>query len=278
MKFPMHETDRIVRAALREDAPAGDVTTEATVSPRAMARAVFRAKQTGVIAGLPMAARVFALLGRRCVFKPLVAEGALVKAGAAIAEVRGPARTLLTGERAALNLLQRMSGIATLAHAYVRAVAGTGVKILDTRKTAPSLRVLDKYAVRAGGARNHRMSLSDLAMIKDNHIRAAGGIGPAVAAVRRKAPRVRIEVEAASLADVEEALRAGADIIMLDNMSPKAMGRAVKRIRGRALVEASGSISLENVRAVAQTGVDFISVGRLTHSAPALDIAMKLIS
>lgn len=267
----------IIRIGLAEDNAADDITTLATLKKGDRVKAIFRAKQDGVIAGLPIASQVFAALGNGCRFKALVKDGSFVRSGKIIATVNGPARLILSGERLALNLLQRMSGIATLTRRYVDAVKGSGVTILDTRKTAPGLRHLDKYAVRMGGATNHRMTLNDLAMIKDNHIRLAGSITEAVKRVRRKYPKARIEVETANLKQVDEALASKADIIMLDNMTPALMRQAVKQIKGRAKIEASGSISLESIRTVAKTGVDFISIGRLTHSAPALDISMKLV-
>jgi nicotinate-nucleotide pyrophosphorylase (carboxylating) len=271
------QVDRIIEAGLAEDIAGGDVTTDLLFDAAESARAVVRAKQNGVIAGLPVAERVFHRIDRATAFLMRVADGSSVRAGDAVAEVSGSRRALLTGERLALNLLQRMSGIATLARNYVDAVRGLPVKILDTRKTAPGLRVLDKYAVRMGGAVNHRLNLYEMAMIKDNHIHLAGGIAPAVQRIRRLSPKVRVEVETATLDQVREALAAGADVIMLDNMAPSVMRAAVRLVKRRAQVEASGSISLENVRAVAETGVDFISVGRLTHSAPALDISMKIV-
>ena len=272
------EAERILDNALREDAPGGDVTSNLLFDGEERATALFRAKAPGVIAGLYLAGRTFQKLDPDSTFKALARDGEKVEAGAPLAEVTANRRALLTGERVALNLLQRMSGIATLAARYVEAVQGCPVKILDTRKTAPGLRLLDKYAVRAGGATNHRLSLSDLAMIKDNHIRLAGGIGPAVRKIRAAAPAgLRIEVECASLDQVREALAAGADIIMLDNMTTGVMRDAVVLVQGKAQVEASGNIGLDNVRAVAETGVDFISVGKLTHSAPALDISMKVV-
>jgi nicotinate-nucleotide pyrophosphorylase (carboxylating) len=271
------EVERIIDAALREDAPAGDITTNHLFSIEEEACGVFRAKAPGVIAGIHVAERVFRKLDPLARFAALVKDGERVAAHTPLAEVRCRTRALLTGERVALNLLQRMSGIATLAAQYVEAVAGLPVTILDTRKTAPGLRVLDKYAVRMGGASNHRQSLSDLALIKDNHIRLAGGVWAAVRRLRAQAPPgTRIEVECANRDQVREALEAGADIIMLDNMMPSAMREAVRIVNKRALVEASGNIGLDTVRAVAETGVDFISVGRLTHSAPALDISMKV--
>ena len=271
------ETERIIESALREDAPGGDITTNLLFDREERATALFRAKAAGVVAGLPIAERVFQKLDPAFSFKTLVQDGDHVGAGAILAEVTTTRRALLTGERIALNLLQRMSGIATLAAQFVEAVKDLPVKILDTRKTAPGLRILDKFAVRAGGATNHRLTLSDLAMVKDNHIRLAGGIWPAVRKIRALGPKdLRIEVECATLDQVREALEAGADIIMLDNMMPGLMREAVNLVKGRAQVEASGNISLATVRDVAETGVDFISVGKLTHSAPALDISMKV--
>ena len=271
------EVERIIENALREDAPAGDVTTNLLFEREERGAAVFRAKAPGVLAGLPVAERVFHKLDPTAVFHRRAAEGEAVVAGQVLAEVEAGRRALLTGERIALNLLQRMSGIATLAARYVAAVNGRPVKILDTRKTAPGLRVLDKYAVRTGGATNHRLTLSDLAMVKDNHIRLAGGIWAAVRKLRTLAPPgLRIEVECATLDQVREALDAGADIVMLDNMPTSLMREAVAVVNRRAQVEASGNISLENVREVAETGVDFISVGQLTHSPTALDISMKI--
>ncbi len=277
MELNWSEVERIIDAALREDAPGGDITTNYLFSIEEEATAVFRAKTSGTIAGLDVAERVFRKLDPLARFSSLVKDGERVAAHASIAEVRCRTRALLTGERIALNLMQRMSGIATLTAQYVEAVAGLPVIILDTRKTAPGLRVLDKYAVRMGGASNHRLSLSDLALIKDNHIRLAGGVWAAVRRLRAQAPAgTRIEVECATLDQVREALDAGADIVMLDNMMPSMMREAVRIVGKRAQVEASGNIALDTVRAVAETGVDFISIGRLTHSAPALDISMKV--
>ena len=269
--------DALIRATLAEDMPEGDVTSEAVFARSDMGKGVFRVKQDGVVAGLAVAGRVFAVLDRRCRFRATVKDGNRVKAGTIIAEVRGPVRALLAGERTALNLLQRMSGIATMTRQYVDAVRGLPVKVLDTRKTAPGLRAVDKLAVKIGGGTNHRFSLSDMAMLKDNHIKAAGSIVAAVKAVRRRAPGVRVEVEAATLDQVREAVEAGADIVMLDNMSLSMMRKAVRLVAGRAKIEASGSVTLKTLRTIALTGVDFVSVGRITHSAPALDISMKLV-
>ena len=266
----------IVSRALEEDLGPGDVTTQATVASGARCRAEIVAREPGVIAGLEIAGAVFAALDREVAFEALVAEGAQVEAGAAVARLTGPARAVLAGERTALNFLQRMSGIATLTRRYVDAVQGTKARICDTRKTAPGLRALDKYAVRAGGGHNHRFGLFDGLLIKDNHIRAAGGIESAVRLARSSAHHVlRVEVEAQTHAEVQEALSAGADVIMLDNMSPDEVARAVGFIAGRCEVEVSGGVRLETVRALAECGVDYISIGALTHSAPALDLALE---
>ncbi len=271
------EVERIIDGSLREDAPGGDITTNCLFAPEDEATGVFRSKMTGLLAGVEVAGRVFKKLDPLSSFTAHERDGARLQSHTLIAEVRCRTRALLTGERVALNLMQRMSGIATLTAQYVEAVAGLPAKILDTRKTAPGLRVLDKYAVRVGGGTNHRLSLSDLALIKDNHIRLAGGVWAAVRRLRSQAAAgTRIEVECANMDQVREALDAGADIIMLDNMPPSLMWEAVRFINKRAQVEASGNIALETVRAVAETGVDFISVGRLTHSPTALDISMKV--
>lgn len=271
------EVDRIIENSLREDAPGGDVTTNVLFSPEETGTGIFRSKSPGVLAGLKVAQRVFQKLDDRVHFSAMQEDGTHLAAHTVIAEVNCRTRALLTGERIALNLMQRMSGIATLTAQYVDAVKGLPVLILDTRKTAPGLRVLDKYAVRLGGGTNHRLTLSDLAMIKDNHIRLAGGVWAAVRRIRAQAPAgFRIEVECANLDQVHEAIEAGADIIMLDNMPTSMMREAVHFINKRAQTEASGNIGLETVRAAAETGVDFISIGRLTHSAPALDISMKI--
>ena len=275
MELDWTEIDRIIENALREDIGGGDITTDLLFGEQETGQAFFKIKQDGVIAGLPVAERVFKKMDASIDFRAKVEDGAKVKKDQIVAEVRGKKRTILTGERLALNLLQRMSGIATLTEKYVEAVNGLPVKILDTRKTAPGLRALDKYAVRMGGATNHRNSLTELAMIKDNHIKLAGGIGPAVAKIRASNKKIKIEVETSNLEQVSEALKTGADIVMLDNMTIETMKEAVGIINKKALVEASGSITLTNVRAVAETGVDVISIGQLTHSAPALDISMK---
>lgn len=268
--------EHVIRAGLEEDTPGGDVTTSSLFSRDEAGEAHLIAKASGILAGLEVARAVFLRLDPDFTFTAQTKDGARLSAGEVVAKLAGRKRALLTGERLALNLLQRMSGIATMAAAFVDAVRGLPVTILDTRKTVPGLRALDKYAVRAGGATNHRLTLSDLAMIKDNHIRLAGGIGPAVAGLRRQQPNLRIEVETETIEDVAAALAAGADIIMLDNMSVEKIREAVSLIGGRARTEASGNVRLDNVRAIAETGVDYISVGALTHSVNALDLSIKV--
>jgi len=267
----------IIARALAEDIGHGDVTTNATVDPDSDGEAVIIAKQDMVLAGVEIFLQVFLNMDLSIDFDCGYMDGDTVDNGAVIARLSGPLRVLLTGERVALNLMQHMSGIATLTRQYADAVAGTKARILDTRKTTPGLRALEKYAVTVGGGYNHRFGLSDGILIKDNHIAAAGGITRAVQAARLNAPHMlKIEVECEDIKQVREALAAGAEIIMLDNMDVKKMKAAVKEIAGRALVEASGNMTLERVRDVAKTGVDFISVGALTHSAPAADISMKI--
>ena len=266
-----------MQRALAEDVGHGDLTTAAVVPPGTKARAVFVARERGVVAGLPVAELVFRCLTSDVEFRTLVPDGQEVAAGGVLAEVAGNARALLTGERTALNFLQRLSGIATLTARLAALVRPYGVRLADTRKTTPGLRVLEKYAVRVGGGYNHRFGLYDGVLIKDNHIRLAGGVRQAVARVRGCAPHtVRVEVEVEDLAQVAEALEAGADAILLDNMDPPTMAEAVRLVKGKCLVEASGGINEENIEAVAQTGVDVISVGALTHSARALDISMEI--
>jgi nicotinate-nucleotide pyrophosphorylase (carboxylating) len=266
--------DRVVRGALAEDVGDGDRTTEGVVPAGSRARARLQLEEPGVVCGLPAAAAVFEVLDPLVRVEPLLDEGARVaETPAPVAHLEGSARAVLTGERTALNLLGRLCGIATLTRAYVDAVAGTGVTILDTRKTTPGLRALEKYAVRCGGGTNHRAGLDDAILVKENHLRLAGGIAPAVAALRNGRP---IEVEAETLAEVEEALEAGVDRILLDNMSPARVVQAVELVAGRARLEASGGITLETVRAYAETGVDFVSVGALTHSARSLHVSLEL--
>jgi nicotinate-nucleotide pyrophosphorylase (carboxylating) len=260
-------------AWLAEDVGSGDVTTLALIGEDATCRAVVLAKQPGVVCGLEAATAVFAELG--VTFEPLVAEGAGVEPGR-ITELEGPARGVLTGERLALNLIGRLSGIATLTRRYVDAIAGTGATILDTRKTTPGLRALEKHAVAIGGGQNHRFGLDDGVLVKDNHLRLAGGIARAVATLRA-ATDLPVEVEAESLTQVREAVDAGADAILLDNMSTEELREAVALVARRAKLEASGGVTLDNVRAIAETGVDAISVGALTHSARSLDVSLEVL-
>lgn len=268
--------DALLRAALEEDVGTGDITSESCIPADAVSRGGFRAKEDMVVCGLAVAQRVFALVDPSVVFTPLTADGAHAKKGDILARVEGCSRSILTGERVSLNLMQRMCGIATRTAEAVAAVAGTKARIVDTRKSTPGLRVLEKYAVRVGGGSNHRFNLADGILIKDNHIRAAGGITQAVEAVRVNAPHtLRIEVETETLDEVREALAAGADIIMLDNMDNDTMRAAVGIIAGRAITEASGNMGDRDLRAVAETGVDVISIGALTHSVRAADISLK---
>ncbi len=270
--------EAIVDLALTEDISGGDVTSRVTVPVEAQARGVLIAKAPGVISGLPVAGWVFERVDAAVRFTARAGDGDRVEPGQVLAEVEGTAHSLLAAERVALNLLQRLSGVATLTAAYVDAVAGTGAQIVDTRKTTPGLRALEKAAVLHGGGRNHRFGLADGVLIKDNHLAAVGGADRVTRAVRQaraNAPHpLRIEVEVTTLAEAGEAVAASADIILLDNMDSPTMRRAVETIGGRAVVEASGGITLATVRAVAETGVDLISVGALTHSAPALDISL----
>ncbi|MNS06521.1 putative nicotinate-nucleotide pyrophosphorylase [carboxylating] [compost metagenome] len=269
--------DPILEHALREDWAWGDLTSTLIVPPDAQGRAEFLFKQDGVAAGLPVVARIFELVDPELTFTLKAQDGDRLAKGTIAAEATGSARSLLMAERVALNLLQRMSATATLARTYADALEGTRTQLLDTRKTTPGLRLLEKYAVRVGGGRNHRYGLADAIMIKDNHIEIAGSIAEAVRRARAGAPMTtRIEVETESLDMVREALAAGADIIMLDNMTPETMREAVALIDGKALTEASGGITLATIRRVAETGVDFISVGALTHSAGSLDISLDL--
>ena len=273
------EVERILKSALAEDVGSGDVTSLSTVPPGRTISGQYIAKEDGVLCGLEVVARAFALLDASIAFTALAADGDRVRKGDVIATVSGDARAILAGERVGLNLLQHMSGVATQTARAVAAVAGTGAKIVDTRKTTPGLRVLDKYAVRMGGGGNHRFNLADGVLIKDNHIVAASGIAAAVAAARARAPHsLKIEVEVETLEQLREALEAGADIIMLDNMPTEMMREAVRLVAGRALTEASGNMGDKTdaeLRAVAETGVDLISIGALTHSVKALDISLK---
>ena len=266
-----------VREALAEDIGSGDVTTDSIVSKDQEAKAVWIAKEEGVLAGLDIAKEVFLELDDQINWKPKFSDGEKVSEGQTIIEMSGNCRAILTAERTSLNIAQRMSGIATATHRVVEILAEFDTNLLDTRKTAPGLRRLDKLAVKAGGGINHRMGLYDLAMIKENHIVAAGGITKAVQYVRVQNPEIKIEVETTTLDEVLEALRTGADIIMLDNMTIDEISEAVKIINGSAQTEASGGITVKNVREIAKTGVNYISMGFLTHSVRAFDISQRMI-
>lgn len=271
-------TDQIIRLALAEDIGTGDVTTSSVVPAGRSIEGHLKAKEDGIVCGLQVAARVFAMLDDGIRFEAHCNDGDKVEPGQLIATISGPAHGILTGERVALNFLQRLSGIATKANSYAARVHGTGAVVTDTRKTTPGMRYLEKYAVKTGGASNHRMSLADGILIKDNHIRAAGSIAAAVKLARKHAPRMlKVEVEAETLDDVREALAAGADIIMLDNMDIATMKEAVRIINSKALVEASGNMDQRDIREVALAGVDMISVGALSHSVQALDISLKFM-
>lgn len=270
--------DGIILNALREDIGTGDITTLATIEADKTARGKFIAKEAGIICGLEICERVFKTLDAGIEFKAYKKDGEKVEAGEVFADIAGNARNLLTGERTALNLLQRMSGIATLTAQSVAQVAGTRAKIADTRKTAPGLRVLEKYAVKTGGGTNHRFNLADGILIKDNHIAASGGIKQAVARARANAPHtLKIEVECENMSGVREAVESGADIIMLDNMAVDEMRKAVDFIAGRALTEASGNMDEKDLREVAASGVDIISIGAITRNAGSLDISLKFV-
>jgi len=268
----------VVTRALEEDLDqAGDVTTTATVAATATASADLRPRTDGVVAGLPIAAYVFERVGQgRVRVEYGSADGARVTAGEVLATVHGPVRDILTAERTALNLLCHLSGIATLTRMWVDAVEGTGARIRDTRKTTPGLRALEKYAVRCGGGVNHRMSLSDAALVKDNHVVAAGGVVNAFERVRAAYPGLSLEIEVDSVEQAREVIDAGADLVLLDNMAPADLRTVVEFARGRARLEASGGLRLQNAREVAETGVDYLSVGALTHSAPVLDIGLDM--
>jgi nicotinate-nucleotide pyrophosphorylase (carboxylating) len=269
-----------IRRFLAEDVGAGDITTARVVPPGATAGAWIVARQACCVAGLPFAQAVFEELDPRITFRPEVEDGACVPAASRLARLEGPAAPMLTGERLALNLLQRLSGVATATRRYADALAGTGASVSDTRKTTPGLRVFEKYAVRAGGGRNHRLGLFDAILIKDNHVAAAGGIGPALRAATAAPLHGRpVQLEVDSIEQLDEALAIGLDAVLLDNMSPDRVAAAVARIRqhargGTCWIEASGGITLENVRAYGLAGADTVSVGALTHSAPSVDIAL----
>jgi nicotinate-nucleotide pyrophosphorylase (carboxylating) len=279
MELTQEALDAVVRTALAEDVGSGDRTTNGIVPPDARCRAQLLVQEPGVVCGVVAAQAVFQALDPSMRVTTLLDEGAQVPGPAAVAELEGSARAVLTGERTALNLLGRLCGIATLTRRYVDRVEGTGVTIIDTRKTTPGLRALEKYAVRCGGGSNHRAGLDDAILVKDNHLRFVGGIGPALDALRAAANGSRpvtVEVEAETLDEVAEALDAGVERILLDNMTPAEISAAVALTAGRAKLEASGGISLKSVRTYAETGVDFISIGALTHSARSLDVSLEI--
>ena len=277
---PAPVVDSILRSALAEDlGHRGDITTDAIVPAEARARGAIIARAPGRIAGLSMALQTFELIDQTTSFELLAADGDEVTAGQTLARIDGAARAILTGERVALNLLGRLSGIASATAAFVHAVRGTGARILCTRKTTPGLRALEKYAVRAGGGSNHRFGLDDAVLIKDNHIAIAGGVAEAIERVRLGSGTsvpCRIEVEVDNLAQLDEALVAGVDAVLLDNMDIPSLARAVTVVDGRATTEASGGITLDTAAAIAETGVDYLSIGWLTHSAPALDVGLDI--
>jgi nicotinate-nucleotide pyrophosphorylase (carboxylating) len=276
-KLDIQQINTLIANALKEDIGTGDITTDALVPDAMVSTATMVAKADGIVAGMEVAEAVFRYLSPQLSWKPFVLDGDKIKKGDLLVEMSGPFRTLLSGERLALNFLQRMSGIATATRLFVEAVAGFGTKILDTRKTVPGLRILDKYAVKAGGGENHRIGLYDMVLIKDNHIKVAGSITKAVGQIREKVPAgIKIEVETTSITEVREALEAKADIIMLDNMTNDEMKTCVSIINHQAKIEASGNMNLERVKSVAATGVDYISIGALTHSVIALDISMNI--
>ncbi|MGE5327953.1 MAG: carboxylating nicotinate-nucleotide diphosphorylase [Deltaproteobacteria bacterium] len=270
--------DKIIKNALEEDVLNYDITSEHTIPESDTGRAIVKVKANGIICGLDVAKRVFEIIDPNIKFLKKFNDGDKVKMKYVAVEIEGNTRNLLLGERTALNFMQRMSGIATLTSEFCEIIKGTNARIADTRKTAPGLRLIDKYSVECGGGTNHRYCLSDGVLIKDNHIKAAGGIKNALNSVKGKIPHtIKIEIEVSNIDEAKEALEYGADIIMLDNMGIDEMKEAVKMINGRALVEASGGVSLSTVRSIAEAGVDIISIGALTHSVKAMDISMKII-
>jgi nicotinate-nucleotide pyrophosphorylase (carboxylating) len=272
----MKKLERIIDAALDEDIGIGDITTDTIISDTLFAAGIIRVKEDAVVAGLTIAERIFKRIDPRVKFTYNAKDGDSVKNGQALAKVTGRASSLLKSERTALNFLMRLSGIATVTRLYVEEIEGTGAVLLDTRKTTPGLRIVEKYAVRAGGGTNHRFGLFDGILIKDNHIKAAGSIKDAVKRIQRVRPYHKVEVEVKDIVELKEAIRAGADIVLLDNMDLKMLKQAMSLAKGRVLTEVSGNITLKNIKAVARLGPDFISTGAVTHSAKAIDISMKL--
>ncbi len=272
------DIDVLIEAALKEDMPRGDITSDNIIPLNSVSRALIQAKEDGILAGIYVAQRVFKKIDPAVTFKIYRKDGQEIRKGDTLADLKGPSRALLKGERTALNFLQRMSGIATLTNKFVKALEGKKTRILDTRKTTPGLRSLEKYAVKMGGGLNHRMSLSDMVMIKDNHLRIVGSISEAVKLARKKvSPGVKIEVETTSIEEVRDALEAGVDMVMLDNMSFEKMKQVKDWIKGRIPVEVSGNISQRKIGRIAELGVDFVSVGALTHSYRSLDISMEFL-
>jgi nicotinate-nucleotide pyrophosphorylase (carboxylating) len=274
--IPAH-IKRFIAEALEEDTGSGDITTSLLIHPEQKSTALLIAKEGCVVAGLPFAREVFRTADETVRFEPQSEDGSKVRKSGVIARVSGKTRTLLTCERVALNILQRLSGIATLTNKFVEKTAGTKTRIVDTRKTTPGMRYMEKYAVRMGGGKNHRFGLYDGILIKDNHIEVVGGIKKAVKLAKQGSHLSKIEIETETLKEFKEALAAGADIIMLDNMSIKDIKEAVRLAKKKVILEASGNVSLENVKELAETGVDLISIGGITHSAPAVDISMKIV-
>ncbi|MFQ6082213.1 MAG: carboxylating nicotinate-nucleotide diphosphorylase [Candidatus Aminicenantia bacterium] len=268
----------LVDTALREDIPEGDITSEALISPESYSKAIIMAKQKGVLAGIDVAELVFKRIDDSVCFEKKANDGQKFNKSDILAYLEGKTVSILKGERVALNFLQRMSGVATLTSKFVERIEGAKTQILDTRKTTPGIRALEKYAVRMGGGKNHRMSLSDMVLIKDNHLTIVGSISKAIKKVRQKIkPGIKIEVETKNLDEVKQALDGGADIIMLDNMTLGEIERAVKIVKGRVPLEISGNINLNNIRQIAQLGVDYISIGRLTHSYKSIDISLEIL-
>ena len=281
MDFSIKENiliDKIIEQALLEDIGTGDITTESIIPSNLKAKGIIKTSEEGIVAGLDIIYLVFKKLDPEICFQSKIKDGNKILPGEILAEITGPARTILKGERVALNFLQRMSGIATITSKFCQKAKDLPVRIVDTRKTTPGLRILEKYAVRMGGGHNHRFGLYDAVLIKDNHIAVAGGIKSAVNSVQKQISHtVKIEVEVENLSQLQEALKVQVDIIMLDNMDLETMKEAVKMVKGKTLIEASGGITLEKVRKIAQTGVDLISIGALTHSVKALDINMEIV-
>ena len=270
--------DSIIKLALDEDIPYGDITSDSIISKDSFSKAVILAKEKGILAGIHVARRVFEDIDNKITFKSFFDDGQSFNKGKQLAMLDGSSISLLKGERTALNFLQRMCGIATITRKFVKCLEGTKTKILDTRKTTPGLRALEKYAVKMGGGINHRLNLSEMVLIKDNHIRLVGSVSKAVTNAREKVkPRIKIEVEATNVEEVREAIEAKADIIMLDNMPLETMKEVVDLVRGRILLEASGNIDLKKAKQIAELGIDFISVGHLTHSYSSIDISMEFI-